>query len=218
MINPSAADNLNDPPLAPHTGRKIPPPWLFVLLALPHGVFTGAIIGLVLSFVLRREGHAMYGIANEIALLGIPPIFYFLWSPLADFWISRKHWYLLAACLAAAGAAAAFCFPDLSSPVPVALLFAATCAVMICTASYGGIAAALMPEEQKSRVSSMIQVGNLGGGALGSWGLLLLAEHCSHAVLGMVAAATMPSVAWLQCSASSSNPQLPRAPPPRLPT
>ncbi|MGB0083614.1 MAG: MFS transporter [Terracidiphilus sp.] len=203
MNSPSAANHLNDPPAASHAGRRTPPPWLFVLLALPHGVFTGAIIGLVLSFVLRREGHAMYGIANEIALLGIPPILYFLWSPLADFWISRKRWYLLAACLAAAGAAAAFCFPDLSSPVPVALLFAATCAVMICSASYGGMAAALMPEEQKSRVSSMIQVGNLGGGALGSWGLLLLAEHCSHATLGMVAAASvvLPALAVLAVDA-----------------
>lgn len=203
MTSPSAADPANTPSAASHAGRRTPPPWLFLLLALPHGVFTGAIIGLVLSFVLRREGHAMYGIANEIALLGIPPILYFLWSPLADFWISRKHWYLLAACLAAAGAAAAFCFPDLSSPIPVALLFAATCAVMICSASYGGMAAALVPEAQKSRVSSMIQVGNLGGGALGSWGLLLLAEHCSHAMLGMIGAASvlLPALAVLAVDA-----------------
>src|SRR5580693_4728525 len=117
MTSPSAADHSDQPPPAPQPGRRMPPPWLFLLLALPHGVFTGAIIGLVLSFVLRREGHAMYGIANEVALLGIPAILYFLWSPLADFWISRKHWYLLAACLAAAGSAAAFSFPDLSSPI-----------------------------------------------------------------------------------------------------
>jgi hypothetical protein len=65
------------------------------------------------------------------------------------------------------------------------------------------MAAALMPEEQKSRVSSMIQVGNLGGGALGSWGLLLLAEHCSHATLGMVAAASvvLPALAVLAVDA-----------------
>lgn len=198
MTDP-AANNLNDPPAASHVGRRTPPPWLFLLLAMPGGVFTGGITGVVLSFVLRREGHAMSGIANELALLGVPPILYFLWSPLADFWISRKHWYLLAACLTAAGAVTAFCFPDLSRPVPVALLFAATCCGMICSASYGGIAAALVPEEQKSRVSSMIQVGNLGGGALGSWGLLLLAEHSSHATLGMVGAAAvlLPALAVL---------------------
>jgi hypothetical protein len=170
---------------------------------MPQGVFSGGLTGLVLSFVLRREGHAMTGIANELALLGVPPILYFLWSPLADFWISRKHWYLLAACLTAAGAATAFCFPDLSRPIPVALLFVATCAVMICSASYGGMAAALVPEEQKSRVSSMIQVGNLGGGALGSWGLLLLARHSSHFVLGLVGAAAvlLPALAVLAVDA-----------------
>ena len=203
MTSPAAVKSLSDPPAAPHAGRRVPPPWLFLLLALPHGVFTGAIIGLVLSFVLRRQGHDLYGIANEIALLGIPPVLYFLWSPLADFWISRKHWYLLAACLAAAGAAAAFSFPDLSGPIPVALLFAATCAIMITSASYGGMAAALVPEEQKSRVSSMIQVGNLGGGALGSGGLLLLAEHSSPVMLGLVGAAAvlLPALAVLAVDA-----------------
>jgi PAT family beta-lactamase induction signal transducer AmpG len=203
MTSPSAADQSVQPPPAPHLGRSTPPPWLFLLLAMPGGVFTGGITSMVLSFVLRREGHAMSGIANEVALLGVPPILYFLWSPLADFWISRKHWYLLAACLTAAGTAAAFSFPDLSSPIPVALLFAATCCGMICSASYGGMAAALVPEEQKSRVSSMIQVGNLGGGALGSGGLLLLAEHSSHAMLGMVGAAAvlLPALAVLAVDA-----------------
>jgi len=203
MTSPTAADNLNGPPAAPHAARRTPSAWLFLLLSMPQGVFSGGLTGLVLSFVLRREGHAMTGIANELALLGVPPILYFLWSPLADFWISRKHWYLLAACLTAAGAATAFCFPDLSRPIPVALLFVATCAVMICSASYGGMAAALVPEEQKSRVSSMTQVGNLGGGALGSWGLLLLARHSSHFVLGLVGAAAvlLPALAVLAVDA-----------------
>ncbi len=167
------------------------------------GMLTGAITGIVLSFLLRREGHAMYGIANEIAVLGIPPILYFLWSPLADFWISRKNWYLLAACLASAGVAAAFLLPDLSSPLPVALLFAATCAIQLNSACVGGMAAALVPEEQKARVSSMMQVGNLGGGALGSWGLLLLAGHWSHATLGLAGAAAvfLPALAVLAMDA-----------------
>jgi hypothetical protein len=166
---------------------------------MPMGLLSGAITGALLSFLLRREGHPMYAIANEVALLGIPPILYFLWSPLADFWISRKNWYLLAACLASAASAAAFLLPDLSSPLAVALLFAAMCAIELNSACVGGMAAALVPEEQKSRVSSMMQVGNLGGGALGSWGLLLLAGHWSHAMLGLAGAAAvfLPALAVL---------------------
>src|SRR5208337_3084875 len=203
MTSPSAADHLNSPSAVPHAGRRSPPPWLFLLLYMPLGMLTGAITGALLSFLLRREGHAMYGIANELAVLGIPPILYFLWSPLADFWISRKNWYLLAACLAAAATAAAFLLPDLSSPLAVALLFAATCAIQLNSACVGGMAAALVPEEQKSRVSSMMQVGNLGGGALGSWGLLLLAEHSSHVMLGVIGAAAvlLPALAVLAVDA-----------------
>ena len=77
MTSPSAAEHLNEPPGAPRAGRRTPPPWLFLLLYMPLGMLTGAITGALLSFLLRREGHAMYGIANELALLGIPPILYF---------------------------------------------------------------------------------------------------------------------------------------------
>ena len=205
MTSPSAAEHPNHPLAEPHAGRRTPPPWLFLLLYMPLGMLTGAITGALLSFLLRREGHPMYGIANELAVLGIPPILYFLWSPLADFWISRKKWYLLAACLASAGIAAAFLLPDLSSLLAVALLFAATCAIQLNSACVGGMAAALVPEEQKSRVSSMMQVGNLGGGALGSWGLLLLAGHWSHAVLGLAGAAAvfLPALAVLAVDAPS---------------
>ena len=203
MSIPAAADHLNHPPAAPRAGCRTPPPWLFLLLYMPLGISTGAITGALLAFLLRREGHAMYGIANELAVLGIPPILYFLWSPLADFWISRKNWYLLAACLASAGIAAAFLLHDLSSPLAVAMLFAATCAIQLNSACVGGMAAALVPEEQKARVSSMMQVGNLGGGALGSWGLLLLAGHSSHAMLGMIGAAAvlLPALAVLAVDA-----------------
>lgn len=176
-----------------------PPSWIFLLLAMPYGIFNGGVAGTLLSFVLRRQGHAMFAIADEMAILGIPPVLYFLWSPLADFWIARRTWYLLAACLTAAGTAAAFFFPDLSRPVPEALLLAATVAVMMTSACFGGIAAALVPEQQKSRVSSMIQAGNLGGGALGSWGLVILAQQCSNSTLGVAGAAAvlLPALAVL---------------------
>jgi uncharacterized protein YceK len=179
--------------------HRTPASWLFLLLSMPYGVYSGAVAGSLLSFLLRREGHAMFGIANEIALLGIPPMLYFLWSPLADFWISRKHWYLLAVCLTAVGTTVAFFIPDLSSPAAVVLLFAAMCTVMMTSAAFGGIAASQVPEEQKSRVSSMVQAGNLGGGALGAGGLLMLAEHVSRPVLGLIGAAAvlLPGLAVL---------------------
>jgi MFS transporter, PAT family, beta-lactamase induction signal transducer AmpG len=202
-MSPSDATESGSSSAAAKPGHKPPASWLFLLLSMPYGVYSGAVTGSLLSFLLRREGHAMYGIANELAVLGIPAMLYFLWSPLVDFWMSRKAWYLLAICLTAVGSAAAFCIPDLSSPLAVVLLFAAMCTVMMTSAAFGGIAASQVPEEMKSRVSSMVQAGNLGGGALGAGGLLLLAEHVSRPVLGLIGAASvlLPGLAVLALDA-----------------
>jgi PAT family beta-lactamase induction signal transducer AmpG len=51
--------------------------------------------------------------------------------------------------------------------------------------------AALVPEEMKTKVSSVHQVGNLGGGALGGGALLFLSQHVSRTVLGLVAASVV---------------------------
>jgi PAT family beta-lactamase induction signal transducer AmpG len=173
--------------------------WLFFMVTLPYGVLGGGITGSLLSYLLRREGVAVSSIANELALLGLPATLYFLWSPLADFWMRRRTWLVVSSAIAAVGVAAAFQLHSFASPAAVALLIAATCAMMLNGASCGGMMAALVPEELKTRVSSVHQVANLGGGALGGGALLLLSQHVGRTVLGLVAAAVVfvPSLAAL---------------------
>ena len=184
------------------TPRQPPSLWLILLITLPYGIIGGGVNGTLLSYLLRREGVPVSSMAGEIAILGLPPMLYFLWSPLADFWMRRRTWLVLSSALTAVLVAAAFNTRSLGSPVAVALLLAASCSVMLCNASCGGIMAALVPVESRTRVSSVHQVGNLGGGALGGGGLMLLSSHVSRGALGLAAAAVvfLPSLAALAIS------------------
>jgi PAT family beta-lactamase induction signal transducer AmpG len=179
--------------------QRCPPMWLFFMVTLPYGVLGGGITGALLSYLLRREGVAVNSIANELALLGVPATLYFLWSPLADFWMRRRTWLVVSSATSAVGVSAAFQLHSFASPAAVALLFAATCAMMLNGASCGGMMAALVPEEMKTKVSSVHQVANLGGGALGGGALLLLSQHVGRTVMGLVAATVVfvPSLAAL---------------------
>jgi len=180
--------------------QRSPPLWLILAVTIPYGILNGGITGTLLSYLLRHEGVAVTSIANEMAILGLPATLYFLWSPLADFWMRRRTWMVVSSGITAAGVAAAFQLHSIASPAALALLLAATCAMLLNGASCGGIMAALVPEEMKTKVSSIHQVGNLGGGALGGGALLFLSSHVNRTTLGLVAAAVvfLPSLMALR--------------------
>jgi hypothetical protein len=71
----------------------------------------------------------------------------------------------------------------------VALLWIASCLILVGSAAMGGLVALLMRQDQKTRVGCFLQAGNLAGGALSGGGLLLLASHASKLTLGMAAGA-----------------------------
>jgi PAT family beta-lactamase induction signal transducer AmpG len=202
MIHSEADEEIAGGALAPASfadAHRAPQVWLFLLLALPYGILNGGVSGTLLSFLLRREGVSVDSIANELSLLVLPGTLYFLWSPLVDFWMRRRTWFLLSAVVASVAVAAAFLMKSFASPMAVALLFTASAVMMLTSASCGGLVASLVPEEKKSQVSSMYQAGNLGGGALGGGGLMLLAQHMGRPLLGVVAAALLivPAMAAL---------------------
>jgi hypothetical protein len=76
----------------------------------------------------------------------------------------------------------------LASPLAVWLMFAATCAMMLNGAACGGLMASMVPHELKARASGVYQAGNMGGGALGGGGLILLSSHVGRTTLGVVSA------------------------------
>ena len=160
--------------------RRVPPSWIFAVLAASYSVLTNGVAGTLLSYLLRQQGVTVDNVASEIALISVPGTLFVLWSPLTDFWLRRRTWFFLCAALAAVCVTVAFRLKSYASPLAVALL---TFAFAVVTMSI----AALVPESRKVHTASLLQTGNLAGGALGAGGLLALAQHISRQNLGLVA-------------------------------
>jgi hypothetical protein len=173
-------------------------PWLFLALALPPALITNGFNN-VLSYFLRVDGLPMDQIANKVALLGIPPMLYFLWSPLTDLWFRRRAWVLGSALIAGAALYTAFRMPTFGTSGATALLLIAVSVGELVSASGGGLLAATVSQEQKTRVASTYEMGNLGGGALGGGCILLFSRCFSRTVVGVVAAGLLivPALAVL---------------------
>src|SRR6266478_1564019 len=76
--------------------RQWPAPWLFGLLTLPLGVYVG-FIWTALPLLLSQAGLTIRQIARINALLQVPPILLFLWTPVVDVKLRRRTWLVLGA-------------------------------------------------------------------------------------------------------------------------
>jgi len=85
-----------DAPLETPPSRDLVVPNRFLWIVLPYAIYIGFTTNGGVSLLLRQVGMPVDQVANAIALLGIPSSIYFLWSPLADLWIPRRAWHLLA--------------------------------------------------------------------------------------------------------------------------
>jgi hypothetical protein len=63
--------------------RQWPAPWLFGLLILPLGIYVG-FIWTALPLLLSQAGLTIEQIARINAILQVPPILLFLWTPVVD--------------------------------------------------------------------------------------------------------------------------------------
>jgi hypothetical protein len=80
--------------------RRWPTPWVFSLLILPLGIYVG-FIWTALPFLLSRAGLQVEQIARIGAILQLPPILMFLWTPIVDVKMRRRTWLVLAATVTA---------------------------------------------------------------------------------------------------------------------
>jgi PAT family beta-lactamase induction signal transducer AmpG len=163
-------------------------PALFALLAIPNGVMINGVLGPLVGFLLRQDGVPVPRIASIVALLLLPGTLFFLWSPVSDFWLRRKHWFVLSAAIAAAALIMAFAVKHLDSRPALSLLFAAAIVCVLTRACDGGLMSTVVAEHHKTRVAGFSQAGSLSAGALGGAGLLLLAQRWSRPAVGIVAA------------------------------
>jgi hypothetical protein len=80
--------------------RVWPAPWAFGVLILPLGMFIG-FIWTALPFLLTKSGVAVEDISRMAAILQIPPMLMFLWTPVVDVKLRRRTWLVLAAATSA---------------------------------------------------------------------------------------------------------------------
>jgi len=177
--------------------RRWPPPWLFLVLILPGGIFGGFTMT-PLPFLLGKAGVPVERIANIGSLLYIPTIFYFLWAPLVDMKLRRRTWLVLASFLSAAclGLAMPLVGTSHLALVTVALFAGQVINVLVSSAQGGLMVTALAPADQ-AKASGWTQAGNLGGGAIGAGITLWLLQRISLPLASLATAAmsAVPSLA-----------------------
>src|SRR5262249_45362301 len=139
-------------------------------------------------------------IANIGSVLYLPPILYFLWAPLVDMLLRRKHWLVLtsfgsAACLAIV---IPLVGPTHLALITGLLLVGLVINTLVSSAQGGLMVTALSPEDQ-AKASGWTQAGNLGGGALGAGITLWILQRAALPVAGLATAAmtALPSLASL---------------------
>jgi PAT family beta-lactamase induction signal transducer AmpG len=175
------------------------PPWIFGITVLPYGIFFG-FITTSMPYLLRSEGVSVERIAGIGALALVPPIWYFLWAPLADVGLSKRTWLILTSLLSAACLGAALWRP-LTSDLNrfIALVVAGSTLSTIVGAANGGLMAVTMPDSHRGRAGGWFQAGYTGGGAMGAGLTLWLSPHLSQHTLAITVATMvfLPSLAAL---------------------
>lgn len=154
--------------------RDWPPAWIFLLMPLPFGIFSGY-VQTALPWLLRRMGYSVNSIATIVALILSPMAFAFLWSPVADFGLRRRSWMLLMSALSGVLLAAAILLLGSNAQLATWLLFAGYATSIFTTSCSGGLLAVTQAESVRSRAAAWMQGGMLTSSALG--GALLL--YCS---------------------------------------
>ncbi len=165
-----------------------PAPWIFGISVLPYGVFFG-FVTTSMPYLLRSAGVSIERIAGISALALAPPVWYFLWAPLADVGLRKRTWLVLTSALSAICLGAALWEP-LTSELNrfVALIVAGSTLSTIVGAANGGLMAVTMPDSHRGRAGGWFQAAYTGGGALGAGFTLWLSPHVSpHTLAAAVA-------------------------------
>lgn len=190
--------------------RDLVAPNRFFWIVLPPAIYLGFVTNGGVSLLLRRTGMPVDQVANAIALLGIPSAIYFLWSPLADVWMPRRIWHLLATigtgASLALGSFALYRDPQLS----VWIFFFGLVFCMLVSSAYGGLVASMLTPGSRTRAAAWVQTSNLGGGAIGPGVILYLALHYRVGIWAPAAALLLVlpglTVLWLREPARRASP------------
>jgi MFS family permease len=168
-------------------------------------------IGTALPFLLSKSGASVEHISQMAAILTLPPMLMFLWTPVVDVKLRRRTWLVLAACSAAACACLAC---PLIGPAHFSLLacllFVGGALVALVFASCGGLMATTLSPSAQGKAAAWSQVGNWGGGVLGAALVLWLAQRTSLGWIGVAMAVlillpSLPAFSISEPSPASSS-------------
>jgi len=167
------------------------------VLLIPYG-FTSAVANILMPYLLRKYGVPVDRIAGVVAIASLPPIWYFLWSPLADAGLKRRTCMILSAIGAAVAGAMAILSVHGPLPVLTSLLFLANACSGLLGSAGGGLLST-MPESLRGRSAGWYQAGNLGGGTIGGGVVIWLADHTALPIVAVAIAAAivLPTLAAL---------------------
>ncbi len=179
---------------------KVPSPWLFAVSGIPYGV-GGTFGALVMPYLAKQSKIELSTIGWYGTLLLVPPIVQFLYAPIVDIGLPRRHWLILVSVLGAACFFGALQMDLAAHPVPfLALAVAGQLISGLSGSCNGGLLAQLMPDHLRGQASAALNVGNLSGGALaGSLVILLLGWDLDTRLVGATLAVMMiaPSLSIL---------------------
>ena len=182
-----------EPPQAPPYNA----PTLFAVLVLPYA-FTTSVTALLVPYVLRKYGIPVDQIAKVVVIAGLPTIWSFLWSPIADVGLRRRSWVIGCALGAGLAGGAAIVSVEGSRFLLTALLFLMNAFGGLLSSACGALLTA-MPIALRGRSAGWYQGGNTGGIALGGGLFIWLADHASlpSAAAVILAAILLPACAAL---------------------
>lgn len=177
-------------------------PWLFAFLIAPSAVVANGVIqGGVLGYMLSQRGVNPGLSSRMIAILALPTMLYFLWSPMTDFLVRRRTWLLAGAISSGVLMAAAFSQKDLQSTTTMLLMLLSACSSQLVVSSCGGIMGTLRLERTRRTSASFYQAGGLGFGALATMVLVPISDTGHRFELGLAAGAMIALPALLAIAA-----------------
>jgi len=176
------------------------PPWIFAFTGTPYGA-VGTFSSVALGYFARRAGLDLDKIGWFVLLLFVPSWFQFLYAPVVDFGMRRKHWLVLMAILAS-GCLFAACQMTLPDHTTAFLMFAFAAAVFagLISSCNGGLMATTMTDADRGKAGGWYNVGNLAGGGIAAAVTVYLTGHGSSSLVvgATVAAMTIvPALAAL---------------------
>jgi MFS family permease len=204
-----------DPPRRPTS------PWRFLVLLVPVGATSGY-VAVALPYLLDEAGLPMERIGALSALTFLPHSWKFLWTPLLDVGLRRKHWHLLMSLIAALGTA--LCF-FLSPRAHFGLLSVLLLVVNVASATshnaLGSLCATTVHPARKGLASGCFSAGQLA--AMGLVGGLMLILYRPPPLLQALHMPPLPLPAigvlagLLMLATTLPVLAIDEAPPPRLP-